>query len=550
MAIRWASDRIGEQGVVAFVTNGSWIDGNVDSGIRACLAEEFSSIPVVNLRGNARTSGELRRAEGHNAFGQGSRAPVAITVLVRNPNAGHEGFRIHYRDIGDYLTREEKLKILSDAGSIAGFDDWQTITPNRHHDWIGQRDEAFQKLTPIGSKEAKSGRADGAIFGLFSNGYKTGRDAYVYNFSRDACAENACRMVDDYLGVLRELEDSKGLDLSIDEVARRHSSNLPWDDKLKRRIQRRVIAKFSNDYIRKVAYRPFVKQCLYADQAFSQRLGMTGVLFPESDTENRAICVPGVGSTKPFSALVVDTMPDLHFVAFGQCFPRYRYDRRDEKQGGLLDDESGLKRIDNISDSALAAFRAHYADDAITKDTIFDYVYGVLHASDYRERFANDLAKQLPRVPMADDFHAFAEAGKALAVLHVGYGTCDEYPLTTEAKIESPTAEHYRIDSKKMRYADDDRTVLIVNDHIRLSGIPAEAHRYAVNGRTPLKWFIDRYRITRNSGSGIVNDPNGWFADPRDLVSAIRRIVHLSIETVRIVEVLPNALDAAAGEGR
>ena len=170
--------------------------------------------------------------------------------------------------------------------------------------------------------------------------------------------------------------------------------------------------------------------------------------------------------------------------------------------------------------------------------------FGVLHASDYRARFANDLAKQLPRVPMADDFHAFAEAGKALAVLHLGYETCDEYPLTTEAKIESPTAEHYRIDSRKMRYADDDRTSLIVNDHIRLSGIPAEAHRYAVNGRTPLEWFIDRYRITRNSGSGIVNDPNGWFTDPRDLVSAIRRIVHLSVETVRIVEALPNALDA------
>ena len=167
-----------------------------------------------------------------------------------------------------------------------------------------------------------------------------------------------------------------------------------------------------------------------------------------------------------------------------------------------------------------------------------------MHASDYRERFANDLAKQLPRVPMTDDFHAFAEAGKALAVLHLGYETCDEFPLTTEAKIESPTAEHYRIDSRKMRQADDDRTVLIVNDHIRLSGIPAEAHRYAVNGRTPPEWFIDRYRITRDSGSGIVNDPNGWFANPHDLVSSIRRIVHLSVETVRIVEALPNALDA------
>ena len=544
MAIRWASDRIGEQGIVAFVTNGSWIDGNVDSGTRACLAEEFSSIHVVNLRGNQRTQGERSRQEGGKVFGQGSRAPVAITVLVRNPKASHEGCRIHYRDIGDYLTREEKLKILSDAGSIAGVDDWQTITPNRHHDWIGQREEAFRDLAPMGSKEAKSGRMDGAIFRLFSNGYKTSRDAYIYNFSRNACAENARRMVDDYLGALRELEENDNTEVTVDDIARRHSSHVRWDRELKNNLRRRKDVAYSRNNIWTTQYRPFVKQNCYVEYVLVNNKYRQDSIFPGPDTENRAICVPGVGSTKPFSALIVDTMPDLHFVAFGQCFPRYRYDRRDEQQGELMDDESGLKRIDNIPDSALAAFRAHYADDAITKDTIFDYIYGVLHASDYRERFANDLAKQLPRVPMADDFHAFAEAGRALAVLHLGYDTCDEFPLTTEAKIESPTAEHYRIGSRKMRYADDDRTVLIVNDHVRLSGIPAEAHRYAVNGRTPLEWFLDRYRITGDSGSGIVNDPNGWFADPRDLVSSIRRIVHLSVETVRIVEALPNALDA------
>ena len=415
----------------------------------------------------------LPRRRAARSFGQGSRAPVAITVLVRNPNASHEGCRIHYRDIGNYLTREEKLKILSDAGSIAGVDDWQTITPNRHHDWIGQRDEAFQKLTPIGSKEAKSGRADGEVFGLFSNGYKTGRDAYVYNFSRDACAENARRMVDDYLGALREMEENDNPEATVDDITRHHSSNLRWDNKLKHRVQRRAIAGFLRTHVREVAYRPFVKQYLYADRTFSQRPGMTGVLFPEPDTENRAICVTGTGSTKPFSALVVDAMPDIQLMFNGQCFPRYRYERRDEEQGELLDDAHGPKRIDNIPDSALAAFRAHYADDAITKDAIFDYVYGALHASDFRERFANDLAKQLPRVAMADDFHAFAEAGRALAVLHLGYETCDEYPLTTDAKIESPAAEHYRIGPRKMRYADDDRAVLIVNDHIRLSGIPA-----------------------------------------------------------------------------
>ena len=185
MAIRWASDRIGDQGVVAFVTNGSWIDGNVDSGVRACLAEEFSSIYVVNLRGNQRTQGERSRREGGKVFGQGSRAPVAITVLARNPNAAHEGCRILYRDIGDYLKREEKLGILRDAGSIAGIDDWQEVTPDRHHDWIGQGDEAFQELYPLASKAAKAGKSDEAIFRLYSRGLATSRDAYVYNLSRE-----------------------------------------------------------------------------------------------------------------------------------------------------------------------------------------------------------------------------------------------------------------------------------------------------------------------------------------------------------------------------
>ena len=543
MAIRWASDRIGDQGVVALVTNGSWIDSNVDSGVRACLAEEFSSIYVLNLRGNQRTQGERSRQEGGKVFGQGSRAPVAITILVRNPEAVHDGCRILYRDIGDYLRREEKLAVLREAGSIAGIEDWRTITPDRHHDWIGQRSEEFQRLYPVGSKAAKVGRTDDAIFKLFSNGYKTGRDAYVYNFSRHSCAENARKMVDDYIGALRELKNAKDPDLSFHDVARRHSSSLHWDDKLKRQLQRLSSTRFSADHVRQVAYRPFVKQLLYANQAFAQRPALTGDIFPTPDAQNRAICVPGIGSTKPFSALVADTMPDLHFLAFGQCFPRYRYRERAEVQRELPGIESGRERIDNISDTALRAFRVRYNDNTITKDAIFDYVYGVLHASAYRERFANDLAKELPRIPLAPDFHAFAKAGRELAELHLGYETCEEYPLEIvfSQDVES-RPEHFRIGAQTMRFADDEKTVLAVNEHVSLRGIPDLAHTYQVNGRTPLEWFIDRYRITQDQKSGIVNDPNGWFGDPRDLIAAIRRIVHVSVETARIVTGLPEPI--------
>ena len=548
MAIRWASDRIGEQGVIALVTNGSWIGGNVDSGVRACLAEEFSSVYVLNLRGNARTSGELRRSEGDNAFGQGSRAPVAITILVRNPEALHDGCRILYRDIGDYLRREEKLAVLREAGSIAGIEDWRTITPDRHHDWIGQRSEEFQNLYPVGSKAAKAGKTDEAVFTLYSRGLATSRDAYVYNFSRDACAENAHRMVENYLGALRERDKFKNGSPSgevINEITLRHSSNVRWDQALKDNLGRRKPVTYSPDNVWSTQYRPFVKQHCYVDYVLVNRKYQMDSIFPASDSENRVICVPGIGSTNPFSALVADTMPDLHFLAFGQCFPRYRYRERAEVQRELPGIESGRERLDNISDTALRAFRVRYNDNTITKDAIFDYVYGVLHASAYRERFANDLAKELPRIPLAPDFHAFAKAGRELAELHLGYETCAEYPLEIVfAREGEPRPAHFRIGDRAMRFADDEKTVLAVNEHVSLRGIPASVHTYQVNGRSPLEWFIDRYRITQNKESGIVNDPNGWFDDPRDLIAAIRRIVHVSVETARIVTGLPEPMRA------
>ena len=539
MAIRWASDRIGDQGIVACVTNGSWIDGNVDAGVRACLVKEFSSIHVINLRGNQRTQGERSRQEGGKVFGQGSRAPVAVMILVRNPNAEHDGCRILYRDIGDYLKREEKLTILRDAGSIAGIEDWREITPDQHNDWIGQRDEAFQKLYPMGSQDAKAGRTDEAIFKLYSRGLSTGKDAYIYNFSHDNCAANARAMVGDYQGAMQIREEHP--EYTVDDAASRYSSNVRWDRELKNNLRRRKVVTYSTNNIWMTQYRPFVKQHCYVDYVLAQMKYQMDSIFAAADTENRAICVPGISSAKPFSALMVDTMPDLNFESAGtQCFPRYRYEQVNEKQGVLFDDTPALRQIDNITDTALKKFRVHYGTNKISKDDIFDYVYGILHAPGYRKHFADDLSKELPRIPMAPDFFAFANAGRDLAELHLGYETCEEYPLVIGSEQPGEQRpEHYRIGARAMKYADNEKTVLIVNDHIRVSGIPAEAHRYEVNGRTPLAWFIDRYRVKRDTKSGIVNDPNGWFKDPRDLITALRRIVHLSVETVRIVERLP-----------
>ena len=540
MAIRWATDRIGEKGIIAFVTNGSWIDGNVDSGIRSCLAEEFISIHVLHMRGNARTSGERRRAEGGNVFGGSSRAPVAISLLVKNPDAPHEGCKIHYYDIGDYFTREQKLEALSNAVSVKGFSDWEAITPNKHYDWVDQRSDAFSKFYPIGTKEAKAGRADNAIFRLYSRGLATSRDAYIYNFSRNACAENALRMTQDYLAALSEIEANPGL--TEDVAARRHTSNIRWDRELENNLRRGRRSEFDINYIRQTAYRPFVKTNCYTDYTFANCKYQQDLIFPNSSSENRVICVPGIGGKKSFSALITDTMPDLGFNEACQCFPRWRYLQPTNAEQIMSEDAP--ERIDNISDTALRAFRERYNDDAITKDDIFDYVYGILHAPNYREEFANDLSKMIPRIPFAPDFYAFAEAGAVLASLHLNYETCERYP-DLEVEPVKPSLlweeepEHFLLGTWAMRFVNKEtRTTLIINEHVQLSGIPQEAHRYVINGRTPLEWFIDRYKITTDKNSGIINDPNGWFENPRDLITAIERIVYISVESTKIIESL------------
>ena len=477
-------------------------------------------------------------------FGQGSRAPVAITILVKNPNAVHDGCRIYYRDIGDYLSREEKLEALREAVLISGLSDWQEITPDKHYDWIRQRSDAFQQFYPLGSKDAKAGAANDAIFRLYSQGVNTARDVYLYNFSRRACAENAQQMTQDYLNALRGREENP--ELTVDEAAHRHSSNIKWDRELEKNLKRKKKTEFKDSYIRKVAYRPFIATNCYADYTFIYMKFQMDRIFPDSLSENLAICVTGIGSTKPSSALITDTMPDLSFHDKSQCFPRYQYPKpadASDATDGLPGIEEVPDRIDNISDTALRAFRERYPNDAITKDVIFDYVYGILHVPSYREEFANDLSKMIPRLPFAPDFYAFAEAGKALAGLHLGYETCEQYPLSLVfAHDGEPQPHHFRLTERAMRFATPAKTTLTINEHVRLTGIPEMAHRYVVDGRTPLEWFIDRYRIKRDKESGILNDPNGWFENPRDLVTAIKRIVYVSVESTRIIEGLPSQL--------
>ena len=485
--------------------------------------------------------GERGRYHGEGVFGSATQSPVAITILVKDLNTKQGDCSIHYRDIGGGLRREEKLEKLKEAVSVTGFSDWQMVKPNKYHEWIGQRSDAFQHFYPLGSEDARAGRADDAIFRLYSLGLATGRDPYIYNFSRDACIGNARQMTQDYLAALSELKANP--ELTVDEVASRHNSNIKWNRELKNNLKRKKETKFMEDYVRKAAYRPFIATNCYADYTFSQMKYQVDRIFPDASSENRVICVPNRGARVPFSVLVTDTMLDLNFYDSGsQYFPLYQYPEPSDPTNatGTFDGIDDLPdRIDNISDTALRAFREHYQNDTITKDMIFDYIYGILHAHSYREEFANDLSKMLPHIPYAPDFHAFSKAGAALADLHLNYETCQQYPLELGFAHEgSPQPHHFQLSKRAMRFADE-KTTLIVNDHIRLTGIPDDAHHYLVDGRTPLGWLINRYKIKQDEYSGIINDPNDWFENPCDLVTAIERIVYVSVESARIIEGLP-----------
>ena len=307
------------------------------------------------------------------------------------------------------------------------------------------------------------------------------------------------------------------------------------------------MTEFDEEYVRKALYRPFVATNCYADFTFVNCKYQIDRIFPDGSSENRVICVPGKGLKNLFSVIMIDMMADLNLTEAGaQCFPRYYYQKSEQASGATYTFKGFgelSERVDNISDTALEGFCEHFHDDDITKDAIFNYVYGVLHAPRYCEEFANNLSKELPRIPFAPDFYTFAEAGKALAELHLGYERCERYPLELVFAHEGkPLPRHFLLTEKAMRFADDAKTTLRINEHVSLSGIPEEAHQYVVNGRTPLEWYIDRYKIKRDKESGILNDPNGWFADPRDLVAAIKRIVHVSVESTRIIEDLPTAI--------
>jgi predicted helicase len=527
-AIRWASDRVltNGEGIVAFVTNNAFLDSLACDGVRKHLAEEFDEIRVVDLGGNVRKNPKLSGTT-HNVFG--IQVGVSVNFFIRHPGEtkfGKRNAKIYYHAVPTDWRRTEKYEWLEKTGNLEQVA-WQEITPDKRHNWLqtGLREE-FGTLLPLGDREAVGkNSALPPIFRHFSNGVKTQRDAWAVNFQREALAANMERMIDTYNSQVESWHRLKTKPTKVESFIDFTPTKISWSESLKKSLERATYGEFEETHVRPSLYRPFTTQWLYFDKLVNERRYGFDEIFPEAHSENKVICVTDAGGRSPFSVLASDRIVDLHLAASTdtfQCFPFYRYD------------DDGTNRQENIGLSALLRFQSHYGDDKLTRWDIFHYVYALLHHPGYRERFAANLKRELPRIPVAPEFRAFARAGKKLMELHLGYEQAKEYPLK---RIENPDAPiNWRVDPK-MRLTPD-RRAIIYNEFLTLEGIPAEAFDYKLGNRSALDWVIDQYEVSVDKQSGITNDPNRA-DDEQYIVRLIGQVITVSLETLKIVQSLP-----------
>ena len=522
-AIRWALDRIGKEGVVAFVTNNSFIEGVAFDGMRKHLAADCEAIYILDLGGNARQGLKVSNA---NVFG--IRVGVSINLFVKKKEKSSESARIFYYCTDELWNREQKFNFLNECQHTDGIV-WESIQPDDRYTWLtkGLRTE-FDDFIPIGTKAAKAqkGAPKDVIFKTYSSGVTTNRDAWVYNFDRNVLTEHVSGMIENYNAEVFRWGQRTDREIDISDFVESDDTKIKWSSTLKQKLERAQFIEFTSSKIRQSLYRPLAKSNLYFDRMVNDRVLVFPSIFPTSETEaeNRVIIVSDHGFRAGFNTLVTNLIPDSHILAARdrfQCFPFYTYD------------EDGANRRENVTDWALTAFRNHYRDDTITKWDIFHYNYGLLHHPDYREKYEANLKRDLPHIPFAKDFWGFAKAGARLAEIHVNYESQPEYELKFIQNLDAQL--DWRVEKMKLSR---DKTSLIYNDFLTLSGIPEKAFDYRLGTRSALEWIIDQYRVKIDKRTEIVNDPNRA-DDPQYIVKLIGQVITVSLETVDIVENLP-----------
>lgn len=553
-AFRWATDRIGDNGVIGFVTNGAFLDSTGTDGFRECLLEEFNSVYCFNLRGNARTSGELRRKEAGNVFDAGSRTPVCITILIKKKGVRKDGF-VHYCDIGDYLTRQQKLDKIREFGSIDGIR-WEELRPDENNDWLNLRNPDFVNHIAMGDKKKKE------CITIWNSNYATGiqtnRDVWMYNFSSSKCIAYANSMIDCYnheverchaeyendIKTSVQLAEKKEKEQYFTNIRNVDPTRISWTSSLMTRFYKGEIIRHNED-VRSVQYRPFCKMHFSYCLPLIHRPSCWADIFPGVDLENRVICITGVGTTKSFSCLMNNVIQDVQLLPNAQCFPLFVYDefKQSAAQTSLLDIledspvRSAYRKRSAISDAALAKFQSLYGN-RVQKEDIFYYVYAVLHSKEYISRYADNISKELPRIPTLDHFADWVKAGRELAELHLNYEkavNADEVGITIAMSMEDYSVE-------KMRFAKEGKTekkdTIQYNDAITISNIPLRAYDYVINGQSAIEWIMEKYRVTTDKTSGIRNDPN-HYAGGKYIFDLLISIIQMSLKTLDLVDALP-----------
>ena len=549
-AFRWSTDRLdGSGGVICFITDAGWIDNNAMNGFRTSIEKEFSSIYVLNLRGNARTQGELRRKEAGNVFGSGSRTPISITLLVKKPNQQSEKASIFYSEVTDYLSREEKLLFVKSKTTKFEEINWRVIKPDSHGDWISQRNDSFIKYISIGVREDASSFF---IPGLYCRGLETARDAWVYNSDKNILEEKVNSFINFFNKQSSNFSKARSLDKAVQpkDIVEFDERKISWSRALLNDIGSNKKKAFEPNSLRIATYRPFFKQHLYFNRDLNNVVSRMDSFFPSSVHQNRVMCISGLGGSKESTCFITDCIPDVNCLDAGtQCFPMHYYEQRPKNSKGLFDSDGDGEYIlrDGLSDFILVLARRQY-DTSVTKEDIFYYVYGFLHSPEYRGMFANDLKKMLPRLPLVEDvkdFWAFSKAGRALADLHINYEGVPAFEGATiigpDVQPQMDAYEFYRVE--KMRFPKKgEKGTIIYNSRITIENIPEKAYEYIVNGKSAIEWIMERYQITTHKESGIKNDPNDWSREvekPGYILDLLLSVINVSVQTVDIVAGLP-----------